>query len=234
MSHGRSSVRTGPAAGTNLLTCTFRSRTTASSEHETFRKRNHIQSNYSGPVFVTEEIYVPCTACLAPVNAVERVPVGASWYHPQCLHCQICKKGNRATAFYSVNGAPVCGTCHGAGGFAAKPDRRSFLQDHNVLTLSNGVRLDPRTTTVRQAILMERQAVCTTRDTNFTLALPPIRNGSASPHPPKRNSSLTPFNSIANGSSGDSTRRAIMNSSHSKQRHDEALAITENRNASAE
>lgn len=190
---GTSSFANGNSVGTNMLTNTFRSRATATSENEIFRKRNNVQTNYCGPVFVSEEVYVPCAACSAPVNAVERVPVGKSWYHPNCLHCHICKIQSRTLAFYAVNGFPLCVNCYGAGGgnfSGPKNDHRisssSFLADNNLLTLSNGVRLDARTSTMRQLTLMEKQAVVVANDPNVVLALPPI-----SSLPPNRRESAS-------------------------------------------
>lgn len=194
----RRSVNT--SVSTNLLTNTFGSRAAAGTEHDAFRRRNNVQTNFSGPVYVTEEVYVPCCGCSAPVNAVERVPVGTSWYHPQCLRCHVCSKQSRTIAYFEVNGAPLCANCYTAAGGAAQRDSRiagggssgrpSFLAEHNLLTLSNGVKLDTRTTTVRQAVLMERQAIVTSHNPNIVLALPPISNNNNSNA--RRKSSVSP------------------------------------------
>lgn len=81
-------------------------------EHAQFLTRNRIDPRYSGPVFTTETIYVPCGYCGTPVDPVCRVPVGRMFFHPHCLRCAICNKvQSRTLPFVARQGQPVCQHC---------------------------------------------------------------------------------------------------------------------------
>ena len=90
---------------------TSRSRS-CNSEHAQFLTRNKVDPTYSGPVFSTETIYVPCGYCGTPVDPVSRVPVGRMFFHPHCLRCAICNKvQSRTLPFVARQGQPVCQNC---------------------------------------------------------------------------------------------------------------------------
>lgn len=80
-----------------------------------FRERNRVASSYRGPVYVVEDIYVPCATCHAPVDPVSRVPVGSLYFHPRCLRCSVCNMPAATQAFAEVVGQPVCADCNGRG-----------------------------------------------------------------------------------------------------------------------
>lgn len=81
-------------------------------EHAQFLTRNKVDPRYSGPVFTTETIYVPCGYCGTPVDPVSRVPVGRMFFHPHCLRCAICNKvQSRTLPFVARQGQPVCQSC---------------------------------------------------------------------------------------------------------------------------
>jgi hypothetical protein len=81
-------------------------------EHAQFMTRNKVDPTFSGPVFSTETIYVPCGYCGTPVDPVARVPVGRMFFHPHCLRCAICGKvQSRTLPFVARQGQPVCQNC---------------------------------------------------------------------------------------------------------------------------
>jgi hypothetical protein len=102
-----------PGTHNALLTHKYESEISASQEG--FMMRNHVAPTYHGPVFVVEDVWVPCSLCNAPVDPVVRIPVGKQWFHPQCLRCAVCARPSRTDAFRSVKGQPVCSDCFGRG-----------------------------------------------------------------------------------------------------------------------
>jgi hypothetical protein len=162
------------AAGTNLLSSNFTR--AGGPENSGFRNRNRIADSYHGPVHVVEDVQVLCAACFSPVNPVERVPVGPNFYHPQCLRCELCSRSSRTTVFRDVDGTPLCNSCYGSGGGARAVGRNN--NQHKALvahrtshqhTLSSGLRLDTRSCTPRQAMLLERQTAFLQGDPNLLI-----------------------------------------------------------------
>lgn len=84
-------------------------------QQERFLARNHVAPTYKGPVFVVEDVWVPCSHCRAPVDPVVRIPVGKLVFHPQCLRCVVCQRPSRTDMFHSVGGQPVCHDCGNRG-----------------------------------------------------------------------------------------------------------------------
>ncbi|ESL11155.1 hypothetical protein TRSC58_01104 [Trypanosoma rangeli SC58] len=119
----RSSVgyRGGPAGRRNYSSGNSAPRGSVTSmtpgeEYMMFRERNRVSSNYTGPVFVVEDIHVMCAECGAPVDPVTRVPAGKLFFHPQCISCKLCGRVSIADAYFQAtsNGA-VCSECASKG-----------------------------------------------------------------------------------------------------------------------
>ena len=193
-------MRAQPYAHTNLLSSTFKGGSGV--DNSGFRSRNRVAESYHGPVHVVEDVQVLCGSCFGPVNAVERVPVGQNFYHPQCLRCELCSRSSRTTVFREVNGSPLCNSCYGTGG--ANAVGRNNAQHQQAIayrnahqqTLSSGLRLDMRSSTPRKTLLIERQTAFLLGDPNLLVdtRLPAIA-GAASRRPsaaPKRSHSSSP------------------------------------------
>ncbi|KAG5469549.1 hypothetical protein LSCM1_02772 [Leishmania martiniquensis] len=89
---------------------------TIAEEHAEFRQRNKVGVNYHGPVYVVEDVCVPCNACGGPVDPVRRVPVGSLFFHEGCLHCFLCERRTGAAGLYlQADRRAVCSDCAGRG-----------------------------------------------------------------------------------------------------------------------
>ncbi|CAG9580916.1 conserved hypothetical protein [Leishmania major strain Friedlin] len=85
-------------------------------EHAEYRQRNKVNLNYRGPLYVVEDVYVPCNACGGPVDPVRRVPVGSLFFHEGCLHCYLCGRRTGVAGLYlQVDRQAVCSECAGRG-----------------------------------------------------------------------------------------------------------------------
>jgi hypothetical protein len=84
-------------------------------EQQSFLRRNKVAQSYKGAVFAIEDVWVPCANCRAPVDPVQRIPVGSLWFHPSCLRCTICQLPSRTNVFHAVEQQPVCAECVGRG-----------------------------------------------------------------------------------------------------------------------
>ncbi|GET92022.1 hypothetical protein, conserved [Leishmania tarentolae] len=91
-------------------------------EYAEYRHRNKVNANYRGPLYVVEDVYVPCSSCGGPVDPVSRVPVGSLFFHQGCLRCCLCGCRAGITGLYvEVNRQAVCGECAGRGYMHAVP-----------------------------------------------------------------------------------------------------------------
>ncbi|KAG5469194.1 hypothetical protein LSCM4_02592 [Leishmania orientalis] len=85
-------------------------------EYAEYRKRNQVSLNYHGPVYVVEDVCVPCNACGAPVDPVRRVPVGSLFFHENCVRCYLCERRTGVAGLYlQVDRRAVCSDCAGRG-----------------------------------------------------------------------------------------------------------------------
>ncbi|KAG5493698.1 hypothetical protein JIQ42_02072 [Leishmania sp. Namibia] len=85
-------------------------------EYAEYRKRNQVSLNYHGPVYVVEDVWVPCNACGAPVDPVRRVPVGSLFFHENCVRCYLCERRTGVAGLYlQVDRRAVCSDCAGRG-----------------------------------------------------------------------------------------------------------------------
>ncbi|KAG5495240.1 hypothetical protein JKF63_02295 [Porcisia hertigi] len=85
-------------------------------EYADYCCRNGISSNYRGPVYVVEDVCVPCHACGSPVDPVRRVPVGSLFFHEACLHCYLCGRRTGVAGLYlQVDRQALCSDCAGRG-----------------------------------------------------------------------------------------------------------------------
>jgi hypothetical protein len=140
-----------------------------------FRQRNHVAPSYRGPVYVVEDIYVPCALCRAPVDPVTRIPVGRLYFHPRCLRCSVCDKPAKDQAFAERNGQPVCNECS-TRGFAPRRElassqfsTRGAWESHSRSTTMHGSRTPISAMTERRLALEERQRALLLGDTNIRL-----------------------------------------------------------------
>ncbi|AIO01567.1 hypothetical protein LPMP_332760 [Leishmania panamensis] len=85
-------------------------------EYAEYRERNNVRCNYRGPVYVVENVCVPCNACGSPVDPVRRVPVGSLFFHETCLHCFLCRRRTGVAGLYlQVDRQAVCSECAARG-----------------------------------------------------------------------------------------------------------------------
>ncbi|AYU82260.1 LIM domain containing protein [Leishmania donovani] len=85
-------------------------------EHAEYRQRNKVNLNYRGPLYVVEDVCVPCNACGGPVDPVRRVPVGSLFFHEGCLQCYLCGRRTGVAGLYmQVDRQAVCSECAGRG-----------------------------------------------------------------------------------------------------------------------
>jgi hypothetical protein len=151
-------------------------------EQEGFNLRNKVAQTYKGPVFVVEDVWVPCSRCRTPVDPVVRIPVGKMWFHPQCLRCVVCEKPSRTQIFHAVHDQPVCVDCVNRG-FAKTVPKLSRSQIESLPRLAARsvsprpaiacYTPDPRSTTRKQLQLMERQQMSAVVDRNILLLMAP-------------------------------------------------------------
>lgn len=163
--------------------------TPKSKGEESFRSRNHVAPSYRGPVFAVEDVWVPCALCRTPVDPVQRVPVGAMFFHPQCLRCTVCGAASETRPFVAVNEQPVCSDCFKSGG--GKHNVKMLGQSpyavggYHASGGHTGVscRMLESCFTQRQLQLMDRQAALLRDDKNVLLleppALPPVATSSS-------------------------------------------------------
>lgn len=140
-----------------------------------FRTRNHVATTFRGPVFVVEDVYVPCALCRTPVDPVTRIPVGAVYFHPRCLRCSLCDAPAGTMPFASVNDQPVCATCNTQG---HKPPKLTSSKFGSHATWNEASRQSPakasRTPiraadTARAQLLQDRQTALAQHDANIRL-----------------------------------------------------------------
>ena len=180
-----------------LLTSTFKHG--ESSEHQSYRERNKIASGWSGPVFVVEDVWVPCRHCTGPVDPVVRVPVGSHFYHPQCLRCAICEKPSKAQIFKAMKGYPVCQDCFYRGytpklpairdrAPSSSPRRSTTTRGSNFTgtmgSLASAPHLSPGRIgcTPKQQQLIDRQTRIQQADANILMLQAPPANSPQSSH----------------------------------------------------
>lgn len=85
---------------------------TVGEEHAAFRLRNNVSQNYRGPIYVVEDVHVPCHACGGPVDPVRRVPVGSLFFHESCVKCYLCGRRSGVAGLYlQVDRQAVCACC---------------------------------------------------------------------------------------------------------------------------
>ncbi|CBZ30072.1 conserved hypothetical protein [Leishmania mexicana MHOM/GT/2001/U1103] len=85
-------------------------------EHAAYRQRNKVNPNYRGPLYVVEDLCVPCNACGGPVDPVRRVPVGSLFFHEGCLHCYLCGRRTGVAGLYlQLDRQAICSECAGRG-----------------------------------------------------------------------------------------------------------------------
>jgi hypothetical protein len=140
-----------------------------------FRRRNHVSDTYRGPVYVVEDIYVPCALCRAPVDPVSRIPVGRLHFHPRCLRCSLCDKPAKDQAFAERNGQPVCAECDHRGFRPAKQLHSSHFSsesgwaDHAQHTPFHASRTPASAMTQSRLRLEARQLALLQGDSNIRL-----------------------------------------------------------------
>jgi hypothetical protein len=139
-----------------------------------FRERNRVASNYRGPVYVVEDIYVPCALCRAPVDPVTRIPIGRIYFHPQCVRCAVCGRAAGSSVFVEAEGQPVCQMCNQKGFRPGKLQTSQFSTEHAwdvdaARTLMHGSRTPASAFTHRQLEWQMRQRNVAVGDTNIRL-----------------------------------------------------------------
>lgn len=80
-------------------------------EYMRFRRHYKVAPSYRGPIYVAENLMVPCTACLGPVDPISRVPVGKLFFHPGCIRCFLCDYRSLTDPYFQVGDQAVCSHC---------------------------------------------------------------------------------------------------------------------------
>eukprot|EP00796_Vickermania_ingenoplastis_P010572 gene10572-7342_t len=100
---GEGGMTTGPQFNAALAT--------PLEEYTRFRRHYKVSPSYRGPIYVAEDVMVPCVACGGPLDPISRVPVGRLFFHPNCVECFLCGLKSLTEPYFQVGDRAVCSNC---------------------------------------------------------------------------------------------------------------------------
>lgn len=80
-------------------------------EYTRFRRHYQVSPSYKGPIYVAEDVMVPCVACGGPLDPIQRVPVGKLFFHRHCVECYLCGLKSLTEPYFQVGDRAVCTSC---------------------------------------------------------------------------------------------------------------------------